>query len=224
LNAQRSFVRSSLWLCADLASLDAATLIDRSEAIVRRAASCGLPSSRLALWLRSLSVVSSRAGLEFARAMRAMTDAHRAHLVIGARPDLALLCGADAVHVTHSGPSARDVERLIDAESAPLVMTAAVHDPAEAREFGTRCEVLLASPFAHVPQKNAPLGVAGLSAIVSAAPARAVIALGGIDSPAAVHSVIAAGARGIAARRALLSSDPAEAMAPLLAALAAHIA
>jgi thiamine monophosphate synthase len=224
LNATRSFVRASLWLCADLTALDARSLVERSEAIVRRAAECGLPSSRIALWLRSLSAVSSRQALEFARVMRAMTNAHRVHLVIGARPDLAILCGADAVHVTHSGPSARDVERLIDATSSSLVMTAAVHDPAEAREHAPRCEVLLASPFGIVADKNAPLGVAGLSAIVAAAPARSVLALGGIDAPAAVHAVFAAGARGIAVRRALSASCPADAISPLLEALAAHIA
>lgn len=208
----------------DLSALDARTLLERSESIIARATECGIPSRRIALWLRSLDVLPSRRALDWARTARAMTNSYQAPLVIGARPDLALLCGADAVHITHSGPSARDVQRLMNATSSSLLMSAAVHDPAEAREHAPLCNVLLASPFGVVPHKNAPLGIAGLSAIVAAAPARSVLALGGIDTAAAVHAVFAAGARGIAVRRALLTPAAVDTIAPLLQALAMHIA
>lgn len=216
---------SALWLCADLAALDARSLQNRCESAIVHAARCGLRAQRIAVWLRSASVVSTREALEIARSMRSLTRAHRSSLVVGERVDLALLCAADAVHVTHRGASARDVERVLAADpSSALSMTASVHDGSEARSLALSCAVLLAAPFADVPSKNAALGVAGLSAIVRAAPARAVVALGGIDGATSVHAVFAAGARGVAVRRALLEADTISALSPVLEALAQHVA
>ncbi len=219
------FERSLLWLCADVEVLAARDALDRCVALCDRVAREGIPTHRVTLWLRNASQLPARDAVSLSRALRSLTAEHRARFVIGERADLAVLSGADAVHVTHAGPCAADVERFLSAQGADgIAMSAAVHDPYEARTAAVRCAALLAAPFGVVPGKNAPLGVSGLSAIVASSPGRSVIALGGIDDEASARAAFAAGAHGVAARRPLLAKDPAGALAPLLAAIAQHIA
>lgn len=219
------FERSLLWLCADVEVLAPRDALDRCVALCDRVAREGIPTHRVTLWLRNASRLAGRDALSLSRSLRALTAERRAHFVIGERADLAVLSGADAVHVTHAGPCANDVARFLAAQGADAVaMSAAVHDPHEARTAAVRCAALLAAPFGVVPGKSAPLGVSGLSAIVASAPGRSVIALGGIDDEASVRAAFASGAQGVAARRPLLAKDAAAALAPLLAAIAQHIA
>ena len=224
MRTRTAIERCTLWLCADAAALDARSLIERCSTAFDRAARAGLATRRIALWLRSASMLDGRAARALARALRALSDEHRGSLVIGERPDLAVLCGADAVHVTHAGPSARECDALLARLGAErMMLSAAVHDPYEARTHAEQCAMLVASPFDSVPGKSPPLGAAGLSAIVSAAPGRAIIALGGIDDSDAVHRTKAAGASGVAVRRALL--DPSSrALSAVVDGLVAHIA
>lgn len=199
---------ASIWLCADVSVLDAGALVRRVDAALALVAREGVAPSQVTVWLRSLSTLDGGAALRCCRDLREVTLRTGVGLVIGERADLACLADADGVHVTTHGPSSRHVALYLSRmERRALWLSAAVHDASSAREAAHRCAVLLASPFEEVPSKGPPLGIAGLSSIVSAAPARATIALGGIDDAATARRAFAAGARGVAVRRGLLSSS-----------------
>jgi thiamine monophosphate synthase len=210
--------RARLWLCLDLAALDEAALLRRARSILENVGA-DIP---VALWLRNLSSLHASRALGFAREARALARDWEASLVVGERADLAVLSEADALHVTGRSPDVRDVARFLD-ERAPtsLALTAAVHDPAQVDAHAPRCEVLLASPFGPVPEKNPPLRAAGLTAMISRAPARTFVALGGIDSLTTAKEALGAGAHGIAVRRPLLDEQPLARLAPVLDALRA---
>ncbi|MBL8681425.1 MAG: thiamine phosphate synthase [Myxococcales bacterium] len=197
---------ASLWLCADVRAIEARALTGRVSAALALLSTVGIASSRVTVWLRSLSTLDGGAALRLCRDCRETTQRTGAQLVVGERADLALLSDADGVHVTTHGPSARDTERyLLRVGAHELWLSAAVHDPFSARESARYCSALVASPFDNVPSKAPALGVAGLSAIVAAAPARATIALGGIDDDSLAARALSAGASGVAVRRALVS-------------------
>ncbi len=208
---------ASLWLCADLSALSPETLLRRVGAVLAGAQT----HSAIAVWLRGASAVPARDAAAVCRAARELCDRHDTALIVGERADLAVLCGADGVHVTHRGPSAEDVWRYLQQLGASsMVLSGAAHDPAEVRALSPRCELLVASPFGEVAEKNPPLGVAGLSAMVACAPGRRFVALGRIDSPAAVFRAFSAGAVAVALRSPLLDEDPLARIAPIVEAVA----
>jgi thiamine monophosphate synthase len=82
--------------------------------------------------------------------------------------------------------------------------------------------VVVASPFGAVEGKNAPLGRDGLAALCRLAPTVPLVALGGIVTADDARAAIAAGADGVAVRRALLdAADPIAACAEIARALPA---
>jgi thiamine monophosphate synthase len=182
-----------LWLCADLSHPAAAALPAR----VARALEAGAAT----VWLRSAPDATARAMLDALRAMDPAVRSAGASVFVGDRADVALAWGAAGVHLPERGydPSA--------IASWPLRRSRAVHDVAGARRFAGSVDALLASPFGAVPGKGAPLGEAGLREIVAAAGATPVIALGGVDAPETARRCLAAGAFGVAVRRALLDVD-----------------
>lgn len=213
----RGVADARLWLCLDLEALAPDALLLRAHALLATLSLARKRTERVALWLRNASRISGRAALSLARSLRSIADEHRALLVIGERADLALLARADGLHCTHAAPTTRELRWLtVTRDRADLALSAPVHDAFEARAQAPWCAALLASPFGVVREKNAPLGIAGLHAIARAAPARALIALGGIDDGPAVRAALAAGARGVAVRRAGLVRD----FAPTLLAIA----
>lgn len=184
-----------LWLCADLAHPGARDLSAR----VRRALEAGVAT----VWLRPGAESSAREVLEAARALLPLVRAAGGALFVGDRLDVALAAGADGVHLPERSFDPAEVRRWA------IQRSRAVHDVAGAQAYASRVHALVASPFGDVPGKGRALGVEGLRAIVLAAGPTPVIALGGIQGPDEVRACVAAGARGVAVRRALLDvEDP----------------
>jgi thiamine-phosphate pyrophosphorylase len=196
-----------LWLCADLAALPSAELLDR----VRRALTAG-PAL---VWLRSPPGHPARALLDTAIELRALTLDHGSLLLVGDRLDVALAADADGVHLTERSLAPADARRFA---RRALIVSCAVHDEAGI-ERASGADALLVSPFGDVPGKGPPLGAGGFARLRDLAPDTFTVALGGITDPATARVARAAGADAIAVRRALSAGDPASACAALLAAL-----
>ncbi|MDO9022396.1 MAG: thiamine phosphate synthase [Deltaproteobacteria bacterium] len=196
-----------LWLCADLAALPHAELMDR----VRRALAAG-PG---VVWLRSPPGYPAGALLDAAVALRSLTRAQGSLLLVGDRLDVALAADADGVHLAERSVGPADARRFARRE---LIVSCAVHDEAGiGRASGA--DALLVSPFGDVPGKGPPLGALGFARLRALAPDTFVVALGGITDPATARAAAAAGADAVALRRVLSAPDPASECAALLAAL-----
>lgn len=146
--------------------------------------------------------------------------------VVNGRPDVALAAGAQAVQV---GSRAIPLEETLRLVAGRLAIGASVHAPEEAVEAARRGAnyVLLGTIYATPSHPDRPgagpalvrtttaaLGGAGLGGVP-------VVAIGGIDAERAA-AVRAAGAHGVAARRAVWGGpDPAAAARELVARLGA---
>lgn len=183
----------ALWLCADLDHPHASSLVDR----VRSALAAG-PA---VVWVRAGQGASARAVLDATRALIPLARAADGLVFVGDRADIARACDADGVHLPERAYAPAELAGW------PLLRSRAAHDVTGAQAFATQVDALIASPFGEVPGKGAALGAAGLRAIVEAARATPVIALGGVNDAAAVRACLGAGARGVAVRRALLDAD-----------------
>ena len=127
-----------------------------------------------------------------ARALAAM-----GRVIVTDRADIALSAGAAGVHLRGDGPPSAHVRRLI---GPSMSLSRAVHSPEEAARAGAD-EVLdwivAGTAFASISKPGrAPLGHAGLAAIVEAA-GMPVVAIGGIGGATAA-AAWEAGVSGIA--------------------------
>ncbi|MDP3279360.1 MAG: thiamine phosphate synthase [Deltaproteobacteria bacterium] len=214
-------MRARLWLCLDPSAQDAQLLQINAQIASECATQQGITA---ALWLRMQGPLSSRAYLALASQCRAIADRSLHALVVGDRCDVALLCAADALHVSSRSPNAYDARRYFDRLFASVSdtpeITASVHagDPIE--EISTTAQCLLAAPFAAVPSKSAPLGEVGLRGFKTRAPASRLIALGGLHDPTSISRALSAGADAIAIRSPMLSPNIADSLSPILRALA----
>ena len=158
--------------------------------------------------------------LALARALRAALEPHGSWLVVNDRADVARAAGAQAVVTGGTGLVADDVRR-----AAPgLVVGRSVHGAVEARAAaGEGADFLVAGAVYETPTHQGK-GASGLVVVrAAAATGRPVIAIGGV-TPERTPEVIAAGARGVAAIRALWDAhDPAAAARAFLAALPARV-
>jgi thiamine-phosphate pyrophosphorylase len=149
--------------------------------------------------------------LDLADRLRTLTAATGARLLIHDRLDIAVLCGADGVHLPATGlPTAR----ARDALGTGALIGRSVHSPTEARAAAAAGNdyVFLGNIWETASHPGRP-GI-GPAAITAARPAR-VIAIGGV-TPATAARAVEAGATGIAAIRALWDApDPAAAAGAL---------
>lgn len=167
--------------------------------------------------------LSARRRLDLGYALRAECQRWAQYLVVNDRVDLALLLGADGVHLPGVGVSPAEARGL-----APSLWLSAACHPSLATST-PRCpegvDAWLVSPVIS-PRKGRPaLGVAGLAALGAQLTAQpigatakappAVYALGGVDAASAA-GCLAHGADGVALIGAALDGRP---IAPLLAAL-----
>ena len=159
------------------------------------------------------------AGLELGTECRR----HDALFVLNDRPDLALECGADGVHV---GQDDVPVERVRELAGDRLVVGVSTHSPAQV----DAAERSVADYFAVGPVHATPTkpgrSAVGLQLVRHAAAHAEMpwFAIGGIDG-ASVHAVVEAGATRIAVVRAITeASDPETAARMLRAALPEVIA
>jgi thiamine-phosphate pyrophosphorylase len=143
---------------------------------------------------------------QLCRALRPMTAARGALLIVNDRVDIALAVGADGVQRTSTSLSVEDMRRAADKR---VRVGASVHSPAEALGAATAgAEWLFFGPVYDTPSKRRYGPPQGLSALerVASAVAVPVIAIGGV-TPERVAEVRAAGAHGVAVISAILSAD-----------------
>ncbi|HEV8641544.1 MAG TPA: thiamine phosphate synthase [Methylomirabilota bacterium] len=185
-------------------------------AVVRDCLAAGLP----AVQLREKDLgAEALAGL--GRALRALTSARGALLIVNDRLDVALAVGADGVQRTSTSLPVADIRAIADKR---LGIGASVHSREEAiaaAEAGADWVVF--GPIYDTPSKRhygPPQGLGALERVASALDIP-LIAIGGI-TPERVRDVRRSGATGVAAISAILAaSSPADATRRFLDALAA---
>lgn len=137
------------------------------------------------------------------RRLRDATAALGASLVVNDRVDLALLLGADGVHLGRRSVGVADARALLGAGVFVSVACHSVDEVLRAADAGADAAVL--SPIFATPGKGPPLGLEALrearARLASASRSVAIIALGGVDA-ASAPACLAAGADGVAAIRA----------------------
>jgi thiamine-phosphate pyrophosphorylase len=185
-------------------------------AVVEECLAAGLPAVQLRekdLGAAALAVLG--------RALRALTAARGARLIVNDRVDVALAVGADGVQRTSTSLPIPDMRSL---GGGRLGLGASVHGLEEAREAAELgADWVIFGPVFETSTKLAygpPQGLAALERVARSVPIP-VIAIGGI-TPERVPDVCRAGARGVAAISALLAADrPAETTKRFLEALPA---
>jgi thiamine-phosphate pyrophosphorylase len=144
--------------------------------------------------------------------------AHRALLILNDRPDLAVRCGADGVHLGQDDMPVADARAIVGPE---LLIGRSTHSPAQidaARELDV--DYIGVGPVHATPTKpgRAPVGVTLIGYAAERAPLP-FFAIGGIDETN-IAAVLAAGASRVAVVRAITeASDPARVARALRAAL-----
>lgn len=150
--------------------------------------------------------------------------AHGATVLVSHDAEVAASVGADGVHLRESSVTP---EAARDALPQGALVGASRHDRDGVLVAAhDRVDLLTVGPFGAVPDKAPALGPAGLRTVIAGVRVPA-FALGGIGV-AEVASAIAAGAHGVAVRRAVYSAeDPAAIVSRLLEAIdeaRAHLA
>jgi thiamine-phosphate pyrophosphorylase len=144
--------------------------------------------------------------------LRALTLACDSPLTVNRRPDVAQIVGADGVHLPESGFRPAEIQ----AEWPEIrLIGVSRHDRAgieRARTDGATYAFL--SPVFEVPDKDTPIGIDGFKAAIADV-GIPTYALGGI-ALGDVRTLIAAGAYGIAVRRAIYrANEPGAALGAL---------
>jgi thiamine-phosphate pyrophosphorylase len=191
----------------DLDRLDAASSVDRFEALTRAA----IPGS-VAIELRDRRRPIPEL-LTLGQRLRTMTRESGQLFVVNDRLDLALLLEADGVHLGEASVRTRDARSLIGGR----FVIRACHRPERCAE--TDAEIVLLSPICEARKGNRALGLEALGearkALQSSGSSAQLFALGGVDA-ARASACMAAGAAGVAAIDSILCRGEGE---PLLRAL-----
>lgn len=191
-------------------------------ALVARALALA-PPGQVAVQLREKDL-TAKALFELARALREVTRARGAALLVNDRVDVALAADADGVHLAGHSLPPEAARRLLGPGRLLGASAHSLDEARRARDGG--CDFATFGPVFATPSK-APHGPpVGLGALRDAARALApfpLVALGGV-TPDTAAACRAAGAAGVAAIRAVLSApDPARALALLAAPEAAAL-
>jgi len=161
--------------------------------------------------------------LAAARDLREMCRAHGALFVVNDRPDLALECGADAVHLGQHDAPVEEARAAVGDRLAIGVSTHSVEQIAAAED--SSADYFVVGPVHETPTKPGRPAV-GLEPVRYAAStaSKTWFAIGGIDA-GNVAEVAAAGARRVVVVRAIRDADDPESAARMLrAALEAEAA
>lgn len=160
--------------------------------------------------------VPDRQLIDWGLELRALTRARGCSLIVNRRIDVAKIVGADGVHLPEAGLPLGEVR-----ENWPAIHMLGVsrHDSvglAAAERKGATYAYL--SPIFTVPGKAAPIGVHGFRAAIAGV-GIPTYALGGIRADD-LKPLLAAGAFGVALRRAIYAADsPEESLSGFLSAL-----
>lgn len=187
-----------------------------------------VPRGTVAVQLRARGVEGA-ALLSAAERLRHLTRRFGAPLFINDRIDVAMIVGADGVHLPAHGVPTKAARRLIGPRMA---IGASTHTVAEARvAVSGGADFVTYGPIWPTPSKPAldvaafppvitgslvsPVGVEGLADAVTVLPVP-VFALGGVDSVDRARQCLTAGARVACLRAVLGAPDPAAAAKELL--------
>ena len=202
----------------------------RLYALVDPAVAGGRPLADLAARIASSATLvqlrdkhgSTRAMVEEARALLAVLEPKGVPLLINDRVDVALAAEADGVHIGQDDLAPADA-RLLLGRGAIIGLSIKTVEQARAAPLDLLNYVAIGGVYSTTSKDNkaAPIGVAGLRAIVEAIRAREpnypICAIAGITSGNAAN-VISAGADGVAVISALsLAPDPGKAAQELRA-------
>ncbi len=159
---------------------------------------------------------SDRELLAWGRELRAITRGVGAALTLNRRVDVAAIVEADGVHLPERGLLATEVRAHWPAFSWVGVSR---HDDEGLRNAEAEgASFAFLSPVFEVPGKAPPLGIDGFARAIAGV-GIPTYALGGLG-PEHLRQVLAAGARGVAVRRAIYdAADPRDALLGLLHAL-----
>ncbi len=141
--------------------------------------------------------------LALAREIREVTSGFGAKLIINGRVDVAILSGADGVHLGRKSVGAQDARKLLGNGALIGVSTHSVEEAVEAEANGA--DFITFGPVFHTPSKAAwgePVGL-GLLEKAACKVSIPVYAIGGIKA-GNIEEVISAGAAGIAVISAVL--------------------
>jgi thiamine-phosphate pyrophosphorylase len=156
-----------------------------------------------------------------ADAVVACAHAAGARIIVNDRVDVAILSGADGVHVGQEDMSVEDVRAVAGPES---IVGLSTHDEAQIdRAAATSASYIAVGPIYGTPTKDTGYSARGLDLIryaVSRAGGRPVVAIGGITLDRA-GAVLAAGAASVAVISDLITDDPSARVREFLAAVAA---
>jgi thiamine-phosphate pyrophosphorylase len=144
--------------------------------------------------------------VEAGRALRALCDEHDALLIVNDRPDLALACRADGVHVGQDDEPLDSARELVGSE---LLVGISTHSPGQVDAgLASAADYLGVGPVYATPTKpgRAPVGLELVRYAAEHAAAKPWFAIGGIDSGNAA-AVARAGATRIAVVRAIRDAD-----------------
>jgi thiamine-phosphate pyrophosphorylase len=175
----------------------------------------GCPPGVVGVQLRAKHV-PDRQLVQWARELRAVTVAVGSAFSVNRRPDVAQIVGADGVHLPELGLPAAELRQRWPGLK---VIGVSRHDRAglEAAEQEGASYAFL-SPIFDVPGKAAPIGIHGFRGAIADV-GIPTYALGGMRAED-LRAVLAAGAFGMAIRRAIYSaSRPEEALQPFLSEL-----
>ena len=146
--------------------------------------------------------------LSLADRLRAATRQGGALLLVNDRPDIALMAGADGVHVGQEDLSVDAVRRLVGPSALVGVST---HDEAQVDEaLTTTADYVAVGPVFGTETKATGYDPRGLSLVSYAARrGKPIVAIGGI-TPDTAAQVIEAGAAAVAVISDLMAGDPEE--------------
>ena len=153
-----------------------------------------------------------------ARTLRRLTEGYAALLIVNDRPDVAVLCGADGIHVGQGDLPPEEVRRLVGPD---LIVGLSTHTPQQAAEAQERrADYIGAGPaYATATKGCSEGGGPELIARLCRATRLPVVAIGGV-TPANARLLIEAGAHAVAACGALCgAADPQRAAREFLRAL-----
>ena len=194
-----------LWAGEELAS--------RVELILR-----AVPRGSVAIQVREKDLDGGPL-LRLAREIVEVARPAGAQVWINERVDVALIAGADGVHLPERGISIADARAV----GSRLLVGASRHTTAATKHAGASgFDLVQLGPIWAVPDKAEPIGTTALAIRRSLPASTTLVAVGGVDSPERARAAAAAGADAVAVVRAAWTSrDPDAAIAALVEAVAA---
>jgi thiamine-phosphate pyrophosphorylase len=198
----------SLYLITDRKATGSRGLIPTLEAALRGGAAL--------VQLREKDL-GSRELLSLAKELRSLANRYGARLLINDRTDIALLSGADGVHLTSKSYPAKEARKLLGGKGLIGVSTHSIEEALKAQEDGA--DFITFGPVFHTASKagmGRPLGIERLKETVQRL-FIPVFGLGGIDE-SNVEQTAASGASVALISAIMASSDPERTATDLLAA------